>query len=481
MVLECYECRIERPKGLCGYRPSYWCTVCGRKASPTTDQQCTTEACPNLCHVHCLGDATEYRCGDTGQLRALAGITDPVTFFVENSQEPTASLPSSSLPPTPSADLVEEQQEDGLDNLTKEELIQQLRKVRSELATTKGQLTNYRAITAGLAEKRCVLVEAISIVDTILATHASEDLQQRSVACSARPHKILSEVVSTVSADTPENTSLSPPPTNTPRSSSPDPAPEAAEGQGQGGSPPKRPPPPSSHHSSLESAEERGEALSFTPLPSSHHPALVSSEGRGQALSVALPTSFSQPGQPTPPTGGIRRETRTSGNSSTEDRQTGGHQRPLKRKKRPATRQNALSEREAAPLPRQGLEQHYQSRRPQSSSPRHTPEQRHKKVCEYCRGRFHSALDCRARAADERQQELVQAVKQSGQETLLALRNVAWQLQQPASRQRLAEPRPVTPIVPPASRFPWPLAPHPYGFQYGAAPQYYPAMSQAAQ
>ncbi|MPD04531.1 hypothetical protein E2C01_100226 [Portunus trituberculatus] len=61
------------------------------------------------------------------------------------------------------------------------------------------------------------------------------------------------------------------------------------------------------------------------------------------------------------------------------------------------------------------------------------------------------------------------------------LRNVTWQLHQPASHQRLAVPPLVTPAGLPASRTPWSLAPYPYGVQYGAVPHHSLAMLQAGQ
>ena len=61
----------------------------------------------------------------------------------------------------------------------------------------------------------------------------------------------------------------------------------------------------------------------------------------------------------------------------------------------------------------------------------HSVDQCQVLFCEYCQGRYHSSQNCRVKLADQRQQELVQAVRQSSQETLIALRGVAWQLQHP--------------------------------------------------
>ena len=76
--------------------------------------------------------------------------------------------------------------------------------------------------------------------------------------------------------------------------------------------------------------------------------------------------------------------------------------------------------------------------------------------CDYCQGRFHSSSTSRTKLADQRQQELVQAVRQSGQETLLALKSLASHLHQPLSGQA---PRPTLAAPPglPVPQAPWPV------------------------
>ena len=112
MVSECFESPIERPSGISGYRPGSWCSVCGRTETLAGVKQCTKEGCTNVCHLHCLGAETDFRCGNTGQLRALLGISDPVTPYTSNTQVP-------SDPPAP-RDPVEEEPEDDLCDLQKE-------------------------------------------------------------------------------------------------------------------------------------------------------------------------------------------------------------------------------------------------------------------------------------------------------------------------------------------------------------------------
>lgn len=107
----------------------------------------------------------------------------------------------------------------------------------------------------------------------------------------------------------------------------------------------------------------------------------------------------------------------------------------------------------------------------------HSQAQCPRKTCDYCQGRFHSSLNCRVRIADERQQQLVETVRQTSQETLSALRGVAFQLQHPAAQQRVA-PTIVTPTSLPSGRSPWtlPQHPQPLAFQYAAVPQQFTAM-----
>ncbi len=262
MVEDCFQRLIERPSGLSGYRPEFWCAVCGKKTTQQPHKKCcASQNCANLCHERCVGVATEFKCGNTGELRALAGISDPVTFFNRQVQEVTAST-------TPSDQL--EDNEDDLNALQKEELKQLVKTLRRDLATTKSQLTNYRAVTGDLADKRSVLVEALSIVDTLLAIQNSEDVQQKSVSCTAKPHRLGGEGVPNadpeereVSHTTPGErpTPPSPPPGTSPPVSPVSPAPS---------------PQPQSSGPAPESPEERER-----PTTRGGHSANGSTEGRG--------------------------------------------------------------------------------------------------------------------------------------------------------------------------------------------------------
>lgn len=112
----------------------------------------------------------------------MAGIT-PCHFLRQSS---SGSLSS---PPTPPCDQLEDN-EDDFNPLQKEELKQLVRNLRRGLGTTKSQLTNYTSVTDNLADKRSLLVEALSLADTLLAIHNSEDIQQMSVSCTAKSHRL---------------------------------------------------------------------------------------------------------------------------------------------------------------------------------------------------------------------------------------------------------------------------------------------------
>ena len=103
---------------------------------------------------------------------------------------------------------------------------------RQELASKSAQLTHYRNVTDNFVDKRSVLVEALSVWDTLLATRASEDIQPRSVACSARPHNMDGEAGIIVpredSGNTPGEDTDPPSPPPNPIPSLPNPSPSTS-------------------------------------------------------------------------------------------------------------------------------------------------------------------------------------------------------------------------------------------------------------
>ena len=176
--------QIERPSGIPGYRSGFWCAVCGRKADPEREPHCTEEGCPNVCHVNCLAGAPVYNCGNTGQLREQAGISDQVTF--------TTQHPTQVQHPTPQVPLPELTEGEGLGDLSPKELVALVVNLRRELSTSKDLINAYSETIDDLPQKRSVLVDALSIVDTLIALNqsASVPVEQRSIAYTAKPDEI---------------------------------------------------------------------------------------------------------------------------------------------------------------------------------------------------------------------------------------------------------------------------------------------------
>ena len=173
---------IDRPPGIPGYRPKLWCSVCGKSASIDADHKCEIADCPNLCHSQCLSEKVTFNCENTEDLRSASGIHVAVTFYIGDSNANRASEIESTDT---------EEEEDNLNLLGKEELLSIAKKQRKEITTLKTQLLNYKTIIEDLPKKRSILVEALSIIDTLVATQATiEPVQQRSIASTADPVKI---------------------------------------------------------------------------------------------------------------------------------------------------------------------------------------------------------------------------------------------------------------------------------------------------
>ncbi|KAG0723195.1 Peroxidasin [Chionoecetes opilio] len=134
--------------------------VCGRKAELNKDLHCIEPECPNLCHSRCHDWKADYNCGTTGHLRERANIRDQVTFTTQD----LTHAPR----PDPSEPLHDSTEREDLGDLSGEELVAQVVSLRRELASSKGQIKTYSEVIDELPEKRRVLVEALSVVDTVV-------------------------------------------------------------------------------------------------------------------------------------------------------------------------------------------------------------------------------------------------------------------------------------------------------------------------
>ena len=198
--------RIERPPGLPGYCPAVWCAVCGTAANAKHPHvSCVVEDCPNVCHQRCLLEDSEYNCEHTEDLRNRNGKPLSVTFSIEgqpNLPTTTEVLDSFtvdedrqiSTESSPDAvNVIEIADDENLDHLTSNELKSYIGRLKSDLQTTKSKLSNLESVITGLPEKRDILVQALSIVDTLIATQSCQAVQSRTIACSAIPSRIDSD------------------------------------------------------------------------------------------------------------------------------------------------------------------------------------------------------------------------------------------------------------------------------------------------
>ena len=139
-------------------------------------KQCSTEACPNLCHEYCLGQETEYKCGSTSKIRFRARIYDQVTF--ESSDTPATSHPVT---------VFEECSEDDLSHLTKEELVELVKDLCVELASTKKKLYIHESIVNTIRDKRSVLVDVLKVTDALIDSRKIEEQGVVSAAADQFP------------------------------------------------------------------------------------------------------------------------------------------------------------------------------------------------------------------------------------------------------------------------------------------------------
>ena len=81
---------------------------------------------------------------------------------------------------------------EGLGDLSPKELVALVVNLRRELSTRKDLIKAYSETIDDLSQKRSVLVDALSIADTLIALKqsASVPVEQRSIACTAKPDEI---------------------------------------------------------------------------------------------------------------------------------------------------------------------------------------------------------------------------------------------------------------------------------------------------
>ncbi|KAK4303660.1 hypothetical protein Pmani_024351 [Petrolisthes manimaculis] len=182
---------ITRPPGLPGYQPGRWCAVCGKTTSDKTIIDCSSGDCHNTSHTTCLGNSNTFDCCEVSVLRTALGITAPVVYQ-------GATVDSQDFSDVLDADtsdvIAAEDDDDDLEDLLqldRRELVENIRQLRKELKRKKTILRFFEATSQTLAEKRDAVVTVLDLIDNICSTRSSaEELDTRSIAATAKPHRI---------------------------------------------------------------------------------------------------------------------------------------------------------------------------------------------------------------------------------------------------------------------------------------------------
>ena len=197
--------RIERPPGLSGYCPALWCAVCGGAASSKRPHcPCIVDACPNVCHITCLDTDAEFNCELTEGLRVKKGVIASVIFRTEDPpvSQPTAAddcevIGESTKPPSQyqiapprSIEPSRDSENEDLDSLSVDDLRILVLTLRKDLYKTKCELSNYENLIRDLPQKRDTLVNALTIVDSLIATSNTQKREKKDISCSAIANRI---------------------------------------------------------------------------------------------------------------------------------------------------------------------------------------------------------------------------------------------------------------------------------------------------
>ena len=171
---------IARPAGLPGYAPREWCAACGKSSSNSAVLKCTSAECPNTCHIACLGEIENFNCAQVQTLRTALTILDKV-IYVDTAQ---------------GCDQEEVTEDSGDDNdellqLGSHELVAIIKRLQTDITRKNNILSFFTSFTQDIAKHRDALVTVLQFIDNISATKSSlEELEVKSVACSARPNRI---------------------------------------------------------------------------------------------------------------------------------------------------------------------------------------------------------------------------------------------------------------------------------------------------
>lgn len=408
--------RLIARRDLPGYHPQYWCAVCGKATSRNTAfVSCEDDNCENLCHKSCLGDTPVYRCEYTEQLRAQAGIPDPVTHLNER-------------PDTPSPPHHDDQgrAENRWEELEKAELISLVEKLTEEASQSNIIIKSLKQDRELIIQNREVFASALKLADKLIASKQREtEVTTRTQAVSALSDTIdehWEEVCQGSdywrawwASGKPRHLRYTAGPTTPPV---------------QPGNPP---PPP------VTPAATPATPTTTTATPTTSPTTSTATVATGTDDVLTPPSTTLSPGN--------------GGNTARHDQGTGPSVTSRPRPPPPVTQNTPILGGSGGARPKKGKNTKYKrpSQSPTASDNRsHTsprdvtqrPNQTTVRVCDYCTRRGHSTVTCHHRAADLRQERLLRQILAEGRYSAPPPSQAS---PQPSQSQHLPHPRPLLP------------------------------------
>ena len=167
---------IARPPGLSGYAPKEWCAVCGKTTAGHRTVNCTETTCPNKCHHSCLNGHDTFNCWEVASFRSALSITAQVTYIDTVADDDSDELDETQVE---------------LLKLENRDLVAIIRRLQADIARKNNLLSLYSSSLGNIADKRDAVVSILQFIDGLTSAKSSiEELEVKSISCSANPDKI---------------------------------------------------------------------------------------------------------------------------------------------------------------------------------------------------------------------------------------------------------------------------------------------------
>ena len=166
--------KIARLRGLSGYPPRQWCSVCGITAvKVNTYVTCVEDNCTNVCHIRCLDDKENFHCEETYLLRSQADIDAQVEYITSNDESNVRAQQDQHT---------EAEEEDNTDWTikSKEEIIEEVKQLRHRLRNLEPSQNHLHLIVQQATRRREEVLSVLCWIDQLTA--AANTVIQANVA-----------------------------------------------------------------------------------------------------------------------------------------------------------------------------------------------------------------------------------------------------------------------------------------------------------